>query len=94
MVRPDLGLQSRREKGDPGGDSCSVGRASFAPLLHSRLPNRRRSRLSRCPPAQSVFLIMLPVGLVVGLIGVLVFVWGLLGHLDNDSGSSSHRRPL
>ncbi len=45
MVRPDLGLQSRREKGDPGGDSCSVGRASFAPLLHSRLPNRRRLRV-------------------------------------------------
>ena len=23
MVRPDLGLQCRREKGDPDGDSCS-----------------------------------------------------------------------
>ena len=31
-----------------------------------------------------VTMIMLPVGLVVGLIGVLTFVWGLLGHLGND----------
>ena len=31
-----------------------------------------------------VTMIMLPVGLVVGLLGVGVFVWGLLGHLDKD----------
>ncbi len=31
-----------------------------------------------------VTMIMLPVGLVVGLIGVLTFVWGLFGHLGND----------
>jgi nitrogen fixation-related uncharacterized protein len=29
-------------------------------------------------------MIMLPVGLVVGLLGVGVFVWGLLGHLGKD----------
>lgn len=28
-----------------------------------------------------VTMVMLPVGLVVGLLGVGVFVWGLLGHL-------------
>ena len=28
-----------------------------------------------------VTMVMLPVGLVVGLLGALVFVWGLLGHL-------------
>ena len=31
-----------------------------------------------------VTMVMLPVGLVVGLIGVGVFVWGLLGHLGED----------
>ena len=31
-----------------------------------------------------VTMIMLPVGLVVGLLGVGVFVWGLLGHLGKD----------
>ena len=31
-----------------------------------------------------VTMIMLPVGLVVGLIGVLSFVWGLVGHLGKD----------
>ena len=36
-----------------------------------------------------VTMVMLPVGLVVGLIGVGVFVWGLLGHLGQDGG----RRP-
>ena len=29
-----------------------------------------------------VTMIMLPVGLVIGLVGVGMFVWGLLGHLD------------
>ncbi len=31
-----------------------------------------------------VTLIMLPVGIVVGLIGVGAFVWGLVGHLGSD----------
>ncbi len=31
-----------------------------------------------------VTMVMLPVGLVVGLFGVGVFVWGLLGHLGSD----------
>jgi len=31
-----------------------------------------------------VTMIMLPVGLVVGLLGVVMFVWGLLGHLGKD----------
>ncbi|MXZ71173.1 MAG: hypothetical protein F4Z04_06675 [Acidobacteria bacterium] len=31
-----------------------------------------------------VTMIMLPVGLVVGLVGALAFVWGLLGHLGKD----------
>lgn len=31
-----------------------------------------------------VTMVMLPVGLVVGLFGVGVFVWGLLGHLGRD----------
>ena len=31
-----------------------------------------------------VTMVMLPVGLVVGLLGVVVFVWGLLGHLGRD----------
>ncbi len=31
-----------------------------------------------------VTMIMLPVGLVVGLVGVGLFVWGLLGHLGQD----------
>ena len=26
----------------------------------------------------------LPIGLLVGLIGVMLFVWGLVGHLGND----------
>ena len=30
-----------------------------------------------------VTMIMLPVGLVVGLVGVGVFIWGLIGHLGN-----------
>ena len=31
-----------------------------------------------------VTMVMLPVGLVVGLLGVGVFVWGLLGHLGEN----------
>ena len=31
-----------------------------------------------------VTMIMLPVGLVVGLVGVGLFVWGLVGHLGSD----------
>ncbi len=31
-----------------------------------------------------VTMVMLPVGLVVGLIGVGLFVWGLVGHLGKD----------
>ena len=31
-----------------------------------------------------VTMIMLPVGLVIGLLGVGIFVWGLLGHLGGD----------
>ncbi|MCY4637936.1 MAG: hypothetical protein OXG04_26160 [Acidobacteria bacterium] len=31
-----------------------------------------------------VTMIMLPVGLVVGLIGVGAFVWGLVGHLGKE----------
>ena len=29
-------------------------------------------------------MIMLPIGLLVGLIGVMLFVWGLVGHLGKD----------
>ena len=32
-----------------------------------------------------VTMIMLPVGLVVGLVGVLLFVWGLVGHVEDDT---------
>ncbi len=32
-----------------------------------------------------VTIVMLPVGLPVGLVGVLIFIWGLLGHLDNGN---------
>lgn len=31
-----------------------------------------------------VTMIMLPIGLPVGLIGAMLFVWGLVGHLGND----------
>ena len=31
-----------------------------------------------------VTMIMLPVGLVIGLVGVGIFVWGVLGHLDGN----------
>ena len=31
-----------------------------------------------------VTMVMLPVGLVVGLVGVAAFVWGLVGHLGED----------
>ena len=31
-----------------------------------------------------VTMIMLPVGLVIGLAGLLAFVWGLVGHLERD----------
>ncbi len=31
-----------------------------------------------------VTMIMLPIGLPVGLIGVMLFLWGLVGHLGND----------
>ena len=31
-----------------------------------------------------VTMVMLPVGLVIGLIGVVVFVWGLVGHLGSN----------
>ena len=31
-----------------------------------------------------VTMIMLPIGLPVGLIGVMLFVWGLAGHLGKD----------
>ena len=31
-----------------------------------------------------VTMIMLPVGLVIGLAGLLAFVWGLVGHLESD----------
>lgn len=31
-----------------------------------------------------VTIIMLPVGLAVGVVGVLIFVWGLFGHLDSS----------
>ena len=34
--------------------------------------------------ALGVTMIMLPVGLAVGLLGLLAFVWGLVGHLEND----------
>jgi len=36
-----------------------------------------------------VTMIMLPVGLVLGLIGVLLFAWGVLGHLDKPAGSDA-----
>lgn len=36
-----------------------------------------------------VTMIMLPVGLPVGLLGVLLFVWGLVGHLDQDQKNQS-----
>ena len=31
-----------------------------------------------------VTMIMLPIGLLVGLLGVVTFVWGLFGHLGKD----------
>ena len=31
-----------------------------------------------------VTMIMLPVGLVIGLVGLLLFIWGLVGHLEKD----------
>jgi hypothetical protein len=31
-----------------------------------------------------VTMVMLPVGIVVGIAGVLLFVWGLFGHLMSD----------
>ena len=31
-----------------------------------------------------VTMVMLPVGVVVGLVGVGLFVWGLVGHLGKD----------
>ncbi len=31
-----------------------------------------------------VTIIMLPIGLAIGLVGVGIFVWGLLGHLGNN----------
>lgn len=31
-----------------------------------------------------VTMIMLPVGLVVGLLGAMLFVWGLVGHLGKN----------
>ena len=31
-----------------------------------------------------VTMIMLPIGLIVGLLGVVTFVWGLFGHLGKD----------
>ena len=35
-----------------------------------------------------VTMVMLPVGLVVGLLGVLLFVWGLFGHLQGRKGAN------
>ncbi len=35
-----------------------------------------------------VTMIMLPVGLAVGLVGVLLFVWGLFGHLQDRKGTN------
>ena len=32
--------------------------------------------------AMGVTMVMLPFGIVVGLVGVLLMVWGLVGHLD------------
>ena len=46
MVRPDLGLQSRREKGDPGGDSCSVGRGVLRSAASRSVPNSAEVGLS------------------------------------------------
>ncbi len=50
--------------------------------------------------AMGVTIVMLPVGIVVGLAGVLLFVWGLFGHLmDGATGglgprSGSDRGPV
>ena len=35
-----------------------------------------------------VTMIMLPVGLAVGLVGVLLFVWGLFGHLQDRKSTN------
>lgn len=35
-----------------------------------------------------VTMIMLPVGLAVGLVGVLLFIWGLFGHLQDRKGTN------
>jgi len=34
--------------------------------------------------AMGVTMVLLPVGVVVGSVGVLMFVWGLFGHLANS----------
>ena len=36
-----------------------------------------------------VTVVMLPVGLVVGLIGVMTLVWGLFGHLHGPKGAEN-----
>ena len=34
--------------------------------------------------AMGVTMVLLPVGIVVGIAGVLIFIWGLFGHLERD----------
>ena len=36
-----------------------------------------------------VTMVMLPVGLVIGLVGVLLFTWGLVGHLQKPESVDS-----
>lgn len=40
-----------------------------------------------------VTIILLPVGIVVGLLGVLVFVGGLFGHIGSKADGSEPRKP-
>ena len=39
--------------------------------------------------AMGVTMVMLPFGIVVGLVGVLLFVWGLVGHLEKRGNDES-----
>ena len=39
--------------------------------------------------AMGVTMVMLPLGIVVGLAGVLLFVWGLVGHLEKRGTDES-----
>ncbi len=38
-----------------------------------------------------VTMVLLPFGIVVGLVGVLLFVWGIVGHLEKRGNDTSAR---